>query len=268
MALQGFSTKKTVSRAPRRHPHQLNSRGPWSTSSLWIPSHARCWTKSWSLWKNRGCWNPFQTNNPNPQKWSSSSWRNGCRSLENGCRQQVTCAHPPSLSPMKSLRPLFKAWFENHRGKGSLYLELDWMISDTYPGLGLRVWLDDCRMPHHIWQSEPSGECGWTFLKGSLGPGQNMSFGVRRPGSQSWLWCSLALWFRQIISPNLTFLSFTMGRITSSSTNHKEGEVRCLCCLCWDETVLLTQTFSRSSCLVFRYPFVPWFLTFPSGLLF
>ena len=23
-------------------------------------------------------------------------------------------------------------------------------------------------MPHHIWQSEPSGECGWTFLKGSM----------------------------------------------------------------------------------------------------
>ena len=96
------------------------------------------------------------------------------RGLGAGCRQQVACAHPPFLSPLKSLwGDLLRAPFEYHCGKGNPCI-LSWAVQSGTP---IQDCMFDCMItnatPHMairvLWQTEMDFSKRW--------PRQNKSFG-------------------------------------------------------------------------------------------
>lgn len=115
-----------------------------------------------------------------------------------------------------------------------------------------------------MWQPELSSEHRWTFLKDNMLTWTEHEFGVRRHRFNSWLSHLLPLTLANNFSKS-QFLAFKMGRITSSSKNCRKGEVTYPCYLGRDRTILLRQTFPRSSCLVFWQLFESRFPTFHQG---
>lgn len=109
------------------------------------------------------------------------------------------------------------------------------------------------------------GKCRWAFLKGSM-----LSSTEHELWSQKTCVLVLTLTLTSFVtlakdSPSLSFLSFTRQRITSSSNNCMESIIRYPCCLGQDKTVLSsrTQTFLRSSCLIFWQLFYFGFCLWP-----
>lgn len=121
------------------------------------------------------------------------------------------------------------------------------MTSGVLPPLGLHSWLcDGC----HLCQSEFSGKHRLTFLEGSVVSWIEHELWSQKAWALVLTLTFTGVWLWQISSLRLSFLTFEMGRITSTSNNCWEASVRHPHGLGRDRTDLHIHTFSRSSCLV------------------
>lgn len=84
------------------------SQGLWSLPSMWFLSHARCWTRSWIIWKCRVVETFFKHMVPTHRNGAALMEGMMGRGLQVEFRQQATCAHPLSQFPSKPLRLFFR----------------------------------------------------------------------------------------------------------------------------------------------------------------